>query len=340
MTAAFVSVGLIGAGTIGKIHACNIAATPGARVVAIADPVKSAAERCAEEIGGAKIFDDYSQMLKTQRLDAVLVCSPGHTHARIVADVAGFGIHIFCEKPLGFTLAEIDAALDSVKQHRVKLQVGYNRRFDRNFQRVREIINTGLLGHLQYIRITSRDPQVPADDYLKVCGGLFVDTTSHDFDLVRFLTGEEVVEVFARGGVFLDPRVERANDLDTAVVFLAFESGFFGVVENSRRSAHGYDQRVEVWCAKGSVAVSNRLVDEVLVSDEKGTHMSPNKFFFPDRYKESFREEMAAFIRSVRDNKEPMVSGIDGKMAIAIALAAQESLKSGRPVAVSKILAK
>ena len=230
-----IKVGIIGAGRIGRLHAGNLVRRiPGAKVVAVADVVQEAAEQCAKELGIPKAYGDPGPIFADPSVDAVLICSSTDTHAQFIEQAAAAGKHIFCEKPIALDLDRIDRALAAVAQAGVVLQVGFNRRFDPNFSAARQAVAEGKVGKPHLLRITSRDPAPPPLEYIKVSGGIFLDMTIHDFDMARFLMGEEVVEVYATGAVLVDPKIGEAGDVDTAVVTMRFASGALGVIDNSR----------------------------------------------------------------------------------------------------------
>ncbi|MBC7109137.1 MAG: inositol 2-dehydrogenase [Methanomassiliicoccales archaeon] len=331
-------LGIIGAGTIGRLHAKNISLyIPEAEVLMVADAIEKAAQSCAREFGIPTAVTDYHKVLNNEAIEAILICTPGSTHATIIREAAEKGKHIFCEKPLGLDLKEIDDALAAVEKAGVKLQVGFNRRFDPSIHKAKELIAQGAIGRIYLVRITSRDPDIPSLEYLKTCGGLFFDTTIHDFDMVRYLTGDEVEELYASGSVLIDPELQKVGDIDTAIVMLQFKSSTLGIIENSRRAVYGYDQRLEVFGEKGMISVGNRPRDLVSLSDSNGVHFSPNVFFFPDRYPEAFVAELRAFVKSVKKDTEPPVTGHDGRMAVVMAYAAKRSFEERRPVRLAEI---
>ena len=230
-----IKVGVIGAGRIGKIHAGNLATRiPGVEVVAIADPNVDAAKELAEKLHVSAYYEDYRKVLEDKSIEAVLICSSTDTHARFMTEAAEAGKHIFCEKPVDHSLEKIDAALAAVKKAGVKCQIGFNRRFDPNFKKVRQMVNEGKVGEVQILRITSRDPAPPPVSYVKVSGGMFLDMTIHDFDMARYLSGSEVVEVFAAGAVMVDPGIGEAGDIDTAVITLKFANGAIGTIDMTK----------------------------------------------------------------------------------------------------------
>ncbi len=333
-----IGVALIGAGRIGRIHANNLSyRIPQATLVAIADPLVEAAGRLASECRVPHVFDDPELPMRMDGVDAVLICSSTDTHASLIQTAAKYGKHVFCEKPLSLDLQSIDSILQCVNKAGVKLQVGFNRRFDPSFRRARELVAQGSIGVPQILRITSRDPRPPPIDYIKVSGGIFLDMTIHDFDMARFLLGSEVDQVFVFAGVLIDPDIGKAGDFDTAVTALRFSNGALGVIDNSRASAYGYDQRIEVFGSHGAVIVGNRSPDNTIVSDAGGIHAPKPYYFFLERYAESYYEEIKAFIHCICENTEPSVTGRDGKIPVVMGLAALTSAKEARPVSLTEI---
>jgi myo-inositol 2-dehydrogenase/D-chiro-inositol 1-dehydrogenase len=240
------------------VHAEHLAFHfPEARLLAICDVRLEAAEKCAEEIGIPKVLADCRAILEDPEIQAVVICSSNDTHARMIEEAAAGGKHIFCEKPIDFDLARIDRSLKAVEKAKVKLQVGFNRRFDPNFRKLRELIRDGKIGEPHILRITSRDPAPPPMEYVKVSGGIFLDMTIHDFDMARYLIGAEVEELYTVAGVRVDPAIGQAGDLDTAIITLRFAGGALGTIDNSRKAVYGYDQRVEVFGSAGMAAVQN-----------------------------------------------------------------------------------
>ncbi len=330
--------GVIGAGRIGKIHAENLATRiPGVEVVAIADPLVNAARELAARLHVARATADYRELIADPTIDAVAICSSTDTHAPILIEAAAAGKQIFCEKPIHYQLERIDAALAAVEKAGVKLQIGFNRRFDPNFRAVRQMVAEGKVGEVQILRITSRDPAPPPIEYIKVSGGMFFDMTIHDFDMARYLSGSEVVEVYAAAGVRVDPRIGEAGDIDTAVVTLKFANGAIGTIDNSRQAVYGYDQRVEVFGSKGMVAVANNMPDTHVYAAADGVHSAKPLYFFLERYAESFVAEMSEFVAAVRGGTTPPVTGADGRAPVLIAIAATRSYREGRPVRLAEV---
>jgi len=270
-------------------------------------------------------------------IEAVVICSSTDTHAQMIEEAAAAGKHIFCEKPIDLDLARIDRALEAVGKAGVKLQVGFNRRFDPNFKRVREMVAAGRIGTPHILRITSRDPAPPPIEYVKVSGGIFLDMTIHDFDMARYLIGSEVTEIYAAGGVMVDPEIGEAGDIDTVVITLRFANGVIGTIDNSRKAVYGYDQRVEVFGSAGMVAVSNNTPDTAVYSNADGVHSSLPLFFFVERYTDSYIAEMRAFVECIQQDKTPPVTGMDGRIPVVMGYAAQKSYQENRPVRLSEV---
>lgn len=333
------NIGIIGAGRIGKVHAQSITYNvPTAKVLGITDVYKEGLQELADKYGIAKVYNDYKEMLADEEIDAVLVCSSTDTHADISIEAAKAGKHVFCEKPVDLTPAKVQAVIDAVAEAGVKLQVGFNRRFDHNFAHVRNLINEGKVGDLELIKITSRDPAPPPAEYAAVSGGMFLDMTIHDFDMARFLAGSDVTEVYANATCLVDPAIGEAGDVDTAIINLKFENGALGVIDNSRRAAYGYDQRIEVFGSLGAAMAANDTPTNVTIMNGDGVTTDKPLYFFLERYMQSFRDEMIQFVDAVLEDKPTPTTGTDGLNSILVALAAKKSVQEGRPVKISEIL--
>ena len=331
-------VGLIGAGRIGRVHAEDLAyRIPEAELVAVSDVYFPAAEGLAAELGVSAVYQDHRPILEDAAIDAVLICTSTDTHASLIEEAALAGKQIFCEKPIALDLAAIDRALETVERAGVKLMIGFNRRFDPNFQRVREAVAAGEIGEPHILRITSRDPAPPPIEYVKVSGGIFLDMTIHDFDMARFLMGDEVESLYVTGGVLVDPAIGEAGDVDTALITLRFAGGAIGSIDNSRRAAYGYDQRVEVFGSGGCVTADNNYPNTAVVSDAQSVHRDLPFNFFMDRYTESYVNEIRAFVACILDDTPPPVSGLDGRIPVVMGYAAKKSLAEGRPVRLDEI---
>ena len=329
---------VLGLGRIGKIHAENLSnRIPGTEVVALSDTFPEALLPLASNLKISKTFTDYQRVLEMPELDAIAICTPTSTHYQIILDAAAAGKHIFCEKPLELSLKKLAEISKAVEKHGVHLMVGFNRRFDSNFMKVRETVRDGKVGAPQLLRITSRDPGPPPESYIRSSGGIFLDMTIHDFDMARYLIGSEVVELYAGADVLVDPIFQQYGDWDTVVVTLKFANGALGAIDNSRKAAYGYDQRVEVFGSKGMIAVDNNTPDNHTYLDSEGSHSSLPLNFFMDRYTESYRREMEAFVDSIRTKTPVPVDTSDCLKAVTMGIAARLSVEENRPVRLAEI---
>jgi myo-inositol 2-dehydrogenase/D-chiro-inositol 1-dehydrogenase len=332
------NIGIIGAGRIGKVHAETLAfRLPEARTLAIADVNREAAQALAARCGIPTVSESGAAILANPAIEAVLICSSTDTHAELIVQAAQAGKHIFCEKPIAHSLTEIDRALAAVETAGVKLQIGFNRRFDTNFARVRQAVVSGEIGAPRLMHIISRDPAPPPMSYIRVSGGMFLDMTIHDFDMARFLVGDEVEEVYTAGAVMVDPEIGRAGDLDTALIVLRFKNGVIGTIDNSRQAAYGYDQRVEILGSGGSIATGNCYPNQAVVSTASEVRKDLPLNFFMDRYTESFASEIRAFVQAVREDRPTPVAGIDGLIAVVMGMAARKSYDEHRPVRLDEL---
>ncbi len=329
-------IGIIGAGRIGKLHAANLVnRVPDALVAAISDVYLPAAEELAEKLGVKVATSDYHDILNDPEIDAIFLCSSTDTHSPISIEAAKAGKHIFCEKPIDHDLGKIEAVLETVKEAGVKYQVGFNRRFDRNFKRVREVVASGGIGDVQIVKVTSRDPAAPPLSYVKSSGGIFVDMTIHDFDMVRYLSGSEVVEVSTFGACLVNPEIAEAGDVDTCIINLRFANGALGVIDNSRQAVYGYDQRVEVFGSKGMIAAENETANNTTWYTAEGVSKEKPLWFFLERYNDAFIQEEADFVEACLTGKDTPVGSFDGLQPVKIAIAAKKSwLEGGAPVKV------
>ena len=322
---------------MGSVHVRNIVRlVPEADLVAICDIRLEVAQAVAEELGIQRVVRDYHELLADPDIEAILIATSTNTHAFIMKDLAVAGKHIFCEKPLALGLEEIDGALDAVAKAGVKLQVGFNRRFDKSFQKVREIVASGEIGRPCILRITDRDPEVPALEFLRVPGGMFLDQTIHDFDMARFQVGE-IEEVYATGGVLIEPELKEFGDIDTNVVTLKFANGAVGAIDNSRQAVYGYDQRLEVLCSNGTAMANNEFENTATMGKLGGFLSAKLPHFFMQRYAPCYVEEVRQFIECVRDDKPTPINGADGRAAVILGYAAWKSLRENRPVKASEI---
>lgn len=333
------NIGIIGAGRIGKVHAESITYhVKDAQVTAIADPfMNEATELWAKNLGIQNIYTDYREVLKDESINAVLICSSTDTHADISIEAIKANKHVFCEKPISQDLDKIKEVMEALKDSNVKYQVGFNRRFDHNFEAVHNAVKDGQIGDVHIVKITSRDPDAPPIEYVKVSGGMFLDMTIHDFDMVRYLTSSDVVEVYAAGNCLVNPAIEEVGDIDTAIITMKLANGAMAVIDNSRKAEYGYDQRAEVFGSKGQVAVTNDSNSTAVISTASGVTGEKPLYFFLERYMASFSKEVSLFVRSIIDNTEVPVNINDGLQPVLIAKAAKKSIDENRPVLLSEI---
>jgi len=338
MPAHTLRMGLIGAGRIGRMHAEHLTAfISSVDLLMVADVYEQAARECAQRYAIPAYTRNYHDVLEHPDIQAVVISSSTDTHARIIAEAAHHGKHIFCEKPIALDLSSIDEALRAVERAGVKLHVGFNRRFDASYRRVQKALQTSEIGQPLVIHIVSRDPAPPPLEYLRVSGGIFLDMTIHDFDMARFLIGSEVEEVSAIANAIDQPGIASVGDVANAIVTLQFVNGVIGTISNSRAASYGYDQRVEVLGSAGSIAIGNNYPNSAVISDAHSVRRDLPLHFFLERYAESFISEMAAFVDVVRSNAPVPVTGSDGRISVAMALAAQKSLIERRPVRLDEI---
>ena len=333
-----IGVGVIGTGRIGTLHIEHLAQNiPEAELIALCSLDLPSAEILAKQFNVPKVTSDYAALLADPKVEAVLVASATDTHVDISQAAAQAGKHVFCEKPISLDLGQVDETLAIVEKAGIKFQVGFHRRFDASFMRVREAVASGEIGEPHIMRITSRDPAPPPIEYVKVSGGIFLDMTIHDFDMARYLIPGEVVEVYAVGSVKVDPKIGEVGDIDTAVITLRFQNGVIATIDNSREAVYGYDQRVEVFGSKGMVTAANALTDTVTVSGGEGTSAASPPYFFVERYKPAYLAELRAFLACIQEDTPPPVTGADGLAPIVIGFAALKSLRENRPVCLSEI---
>lgn len=325
-----VRFGLLGAGRIGKVHARAIGSNQAARLVAVADAAEQAARDISDAYGAEMRTID--QIEQASDIDAVVICTPTDTHADLIERFARAGKAIFCEKPIDLDVGRVEKCLAVVEQTGAALMVGFNRRFDPHFMAVRKTIDEGAIGTVEMVTITSRDPGPPPIDYIRRSGGIFRDMTIHDFDMARYLLGEEPVSVSAHASVLVDKAIGEAGDYDSVSVILETGSGKQALISNSRRATYGYDQRIEVHGSKGMVAAENQRPVSIEVANEKGYTRPPLHDFFMTRYTEAYANEIAAFIAAMSAGRKASPGGADGLAALRLADAALLSAREGRTV--------
>lgn len=334
-----VKVGIIGAGRIGKVHTTSICTrVKNAEIKTIADPfMNEETAAWAKSMGVENTTKDYKEILADPEIEAVLICSSTDTHSPISVEAIKAGKHVFCEKPIDHDVAKIQNVIDALKESPVKYQVGFNRRFDHNFEAVRNAVVAGKIGETHIIKVTSRDPEPPNPAYIKVSGGIFLDMTIHDFDMVRYLAGCDAEEIYVQSAVLVDPAIGEQGDVDTAVITLKMENGAIAVIDNSRKAAYGYDQRAEVFGSKGMVATSNDTESSAVLSTSEGVTGEKPLYFFLERYMDSFAKEMNCFIDAIENDTDTPLGVMDGLKPVMMGLAAKKSVEEHRPVKISEI---
>lgn len=328
---------VLGCGRIGKMHAEMLARrVPGTSVSVVFDVVEPAASVVAADLG-CRVAASLADAVASEDVDAVAICTSTDTHVEAMVAAAAAGKHIFCEKPISLSIAEVDRGLTAVDSAGVKLQIGFNRRFDPSHKAVADAVRHGAVGDVHLVNIISRDPGPPPIEYVKVSGGMFNDMTIHDFDMARYVTGSDVVEVYAKGAVRVDPAIGEAGDIDTAVVLLTHADGALTTIDNSRRAAYGYDQRVEAFGSNGKAASDNTHQFNSVLATDQGYRRPPLENFFLERYARSYLDQWDAFVGYVRDGGDSPASGADGRAPLVIGTAALRSMQENRPVTIDEI---
>lgn len=329
-----VNIGIIGLGRIGKLHADNIKSISNMTLVAVADVQLD--QQWLDHRNIPHIYNDPQAAIDNPEVDAILICSPAQTHTSLIIAAAEHSKHVFCEKPIALDIEAITHAIDAADKAKIKLQIGFNRRFDPNFAKIQKAVKNGDIGNPHLIRITSYDPAPPPIEYIAQSGGIFLDMSIHDFDMARFLSGSEVTEVYASGAVLVDPEIGKQGDIDTAIIQLRFANGALGAIQNSRQAVYGYDQRIEVFGSKGNIEALNNCETNTVLSTIDGVMSDKPLYFFLERYRQSYINELSAFRDSIIDNNVSPVNGHDGLMPILIAYAAKQSYDNNIPVKVEQ----
>ncbi|MFO8017581.1 MAG: inositol 2-dehydrogenase [Promethearchaeia archaeon] len=334
-----ISVGIIGAGRIGRVHIENLLKeVKNAQLEVVADVmITDELKHWCTEMGVPKLVDDPHLIFDDPEIDAILIASSTDTHAEFIQKAAKAKKQVFCEKPIDTNIERIKETLDIIEEEDVKFMVGFNRRFDHNFARLHKAVISGTIGKPHIIKITARDPEPPPIDYIKGSGGIFLDMTIHDWDMARFLAESEVEEVYANGAVLIDPEIGREGDIDTAVATLKFKNGALGIIDNSRQAVYGYDQRAEVFGSKGCARADNDTPNTVEVYTAEKTKKDKIPYFFLERYMGSYATEIQSFIDCILEDKDPKPDGWDGLQNVVVAKAAQRSFEENRPVQLSEI---
>ncbi len=321
---------VLGAGRIGQVHARAINSVAGAELIAIAEPFEAAA-KAAQEKYGCEIRT-IEEVATSSDIDAVVICTPTDTHADLIEKFAKAGKAVFCEKPVDLSVERVKQALATVEAEKATLMVGFNRRFDPDFMAVKAAIDNGTIGDVEMVTITSRDPGAPPAEYIKVSGGIFRDMTIHDFDMARWLLGEEVETVVAQASNLVDPAIGALGDYDSVNVILRTASGKQAVITNSRRATYGYDQRIEVLGSKGMVSAKNMAEANIQVATADGFSEPPLLNFFMTRYTAAYANEIASFVKAVAEGAATPTTGLDGLKALELADAALKSAQTGQAV--------
>ena len=333
-----VKIGIIGAGRIGKVHAKAASNLNGAKIIWLADPIAPDLEETAKSMGIEKTSKNYKDILNDKEVDAIFICTPTDTHYTISMEALNFGKHVFCEKPVDLELGRVKDVKDLVAKTGKKYMVGFNRRFDHNFMAIKENIDKGLIGKLELIQITSRDPEPPPISYVKVSGGLFCDMMIHDFDMVRYLSSSNPKSVTAIGDALVNPKIKtEGNDIDTAIVSIELENGALAIITNSRRASYGYDQRAEVHGELGALSCSNDTSNTLVISSKDGIIHEKPLYFFLERYLNAYKMEIEIFVDSIINNKETPVTIEEAYQSLLLAKAAQKSLIENRKVYINEL---
>ncbi len=326
-------IAVLGVGRIGAMHADLIHnQIAGSTVAGVFDVFDQSAQAVADQLNVAR-FASVEEALASEA-DAVAICTSTPTHVDLMIQAAEAGKAIFCEKPVSLDLAEVDRGLAAVEAAGVPLHIGFNRRFDPSHAAVQQAVAAGKVGELRQLRVASRDPEPPPIEYVNVSGGIFLDMTIHDFDMARFVTGSEVVEVFAKGSVMVDQAIGDAGDFDTVTVVLTHANGTVTTIDNCRQSAFGYDQRVEAFGSLGMATSENHADNSMVLRGVEGSNGAVVPHFFLDRYIPSYLQQWHDFIAAVESGSPTPVSGADGRAPLVIGLAAIESAKTNAPVAI------
>ena len=326
--------GIVGLGRIGKIHLTNVQRyIPYAKVIA-ACPVKKKDESFLKLNGVNLHFESYDEMMKIKNIDAVIIASPTAFHFDHIKIAAREGKHIFCEKPIDLSYEKVEMVRELIDKSGIQFMVGFNRRFDPHINQLKSAYDNGQVGNARILKITSRDPIPPSLDFVKNSGGLFLDMTIHDFDMARYIVDDEVIQVTSNGNVFGDLQLKEYDDIDTAVITLIFKKGCMVQIDNSRYCAYGYDQRIEVFGEKGRLTTNNILENSVQISDSSGHHAARAKYFFIERYFESYKNILVNYVQNLLENKPSSVTVEDGLAALSIAIAAKKSLLKNQPITI------
>ena len=327
-----INLAILGLGRIGKVHAENIISLNECNLKIIIDPVSDFDNNFTDL--GIKQSKHFDALLNENDIDGVIICSPSKYHVSQIKSLSDLTKNIFCEKPLGLSIEEILDVKSLVTKKSLNLHIGFNRRYDPDFSELKRHILNNEIGDLHMIKITSRDPAPPPISYIKKSGGIFLDMTIHDFDMVKYLSGSEIAELYVKGGCFVDPEIEKANDIDTAIINMSLKNGVLATINNSRQAVYGYDQRIEVLGSKGVLKVENKLLNKVVKGTKEGFISSNPQNFFIDRYEQSYKKELLNFVQSIKGDIVDYADADDGLHALKAGLAANNSLLNNTPFLV------
>ncbi len=327
-------LGLIGCGRIGQVHLRSLLAHPEkVELVSLVDANGPVVRAISETFGVSRHSTDVSDIFDDPAIDAVIIASSTETHAPYIREAARTGKSVLTEKPIALDLESTDLALSEARSAGIRLQVGFQRRFDKGYATAKARLDQGQIGAIEMIRDAMRDPSPPPADYLARSGGLYRDMTIHNFDCVRWLKGESPVEIFAAGSALTGPEIATAGDIDTSVVLMTFADGSLATIENSRRSGFGYDVRTEIFGSRGALMVGDSRDTPVRHFDSTGVH-DDHQYFFLERFANAYEAEVLAFVDAIANDTDVAVTGEDGRAAMVLAYAAEESRRVGKPVSV------
>ncbi|GAB2570497.1 inositol 2-dehydrogenase [Gracilibacillus alcaliphilus] len=331
-----VTVGIIGAGRIGQLHARNILLSDNYQLKGISDVYTDHIKDIEFLQAVPVITNEADDIFHDPEIDAIFICSSTDTHIDFITKAAQNKKHIFCEKPISFDIEKTRSVLETVKEHDVKFQVGFNRRFDHHFRKAYDVVREGTIGTPHIIKITSRDPEAPPEEYIKRSGGLFIDMAIHDFDMIRYLSGQPVQNITVKAASLVDEKFSRNQDVDTAIITITFADGSLGVIDNSRQAVYGYDQRIEVFGNQGMVQVENEKPTNVKISTSLTVTEDKPKYFFLERYNEGYIAEINEFAQSILSDRPVLATFEDGLQAELLALAARKSWQENRTVELTE----
>jgi len=326
---------LIGAGRIGKVHAMAVTGVANTTIKTVCDVHQPSAEALAADCGAS--VGSVEDIFNDKEINGVIIASATDTHSTLLKRCAEAKMPVFCEKPIDLSLENARAAADAIEQSGVLCALGFNRRFDPQFNKLHERVQKGDIGNLETLIIISRDPAPPPNDYIKVSGGLFRDMMIHDFDLARWIFDEQVKSVSATGSVLVDKAIGELGDIDTASVTLTSESGKIAMINNSRRAVYGYDQRIEAFGSKGMLQAMNNKETNLVHTTDTGATSEVPLYFFLERYQDAYRLELEDFMHALSENTKPLADHNDGVESLRLAEAAVQSFETGRVVEMSGI---